>query len=268
MAFRLISSHTHDVFHNLAVDHALFEFFYVSPTPIMIRIWKNESSVIVGRSQDIHAEVDFGICTQNNVAIARRISGGGAVYHDLGNLNLSFFLFLPALSSWMVKDINTARSFISSQITRILQDLGFDVTLGDRNSIFLQGKKVSGSGAYFRKNVLLHQMTLLLDVNLELLEEVLKARPKYATKRFPSVYSPTINLSGLSERTFISHLISHFQDLFEPHIEETELLGNEEKLSEYLERTLYRTGEWIMHADRSSLPPKLPFLGSVESNQF
>ncbi len=258
MPLRLIHNYSHNVFLNLAMDHSLFEYHYLNPTPLMIRIWKNEPSVIVGRSQDIHSEVEFSTCVKHNILVARRISGGGTVYHDLGNLNLSFFLFLPSLSSWGVKDISAARSFISTHVARVLQDLGYNVSVGDRNSIFLKDRKISGSGAYFRKNVLLHQMTLLFNANLDLLEKVLKARFNYATKRFPSVYSPTTNLVGLSEDWFISRLVTHFQEVFDSPFEKTSISEKEQNLASYLEKILYRNEKWIMHGDRSALPLRLP----------
>ncbi len=258
MVLRIVKNVSHDVFYNLALEQALFEYFYLKPSAVMIRFWKNAPAAIVGRSQDLLAEVNLEFCAENNIDVARRVSGGGAVYHDLGNLNLSFFISLRSLSKWSIRDIHTAREFLSNEVAKVLANLGYEVTVGNRSSLFLGNNKVSGSGAYFRKNILLHEMTLLLDVDLSLLEQVLNAKPGYSTSRFPSVYSPTTNLTGLSEKRFLSELTYHFSSLFHLPAEIIDLLQKEKNLASYLERTLYRNKDWIIYADRSALPPRLP----------
>ncbi|MHA2366536.1 MAG: lipoate--protein ligase family protein, partial [Candidatus Hodarchaeales archaeon] len=191
---RKLITNYEDVFFNLALEHAILQLHHTLPYSMTLRIWNNSKSVIIGRNQYINNEINIEYCKKYDITIARRISGGGAVYHDLGNLNISFFLskkIIPSLSS--VKEFTDlfTKIIIASLKAYGLNELeqeGF-------SNIFYKGKKISGSAGYTSKNWLLHHATLLVSANLTHLNNSLLASscnppPKSRGSRF----FPTTNL--------------------------------------------------------------------------
>ncbi|MBQ9390291.1 MAG: lipoate--protein ligase family protein [Synergistaceae bacterium] len=129
-------------------------------------LWRNSPSVIVGRFQDIDAEVDTGFAERNGIPIVRRNSGGGAVYHDLGNVNYSFI---------QRDDRRLTLEHFARIIMRTLKAVGINSRLEFRhNDILADGLKISGSAQYRHEGVLLHHGTLLFDSDLSVIPKVLK----------------------------------------------------------------------------------------------
>ncbi|MFX0151215.1 MAG: biotin/lipoate A/B protein ligase family protein [Candidatus Hodarchaeota archaeon] len=89
---RILSFNSDNIFYNLALELAILLDHSHSPYDLSIRFWRNPKSVVLGRNQSVEDEVDLEYCKKNEITLSRRISGGGTVYHDKGNLNLSFFL--------------------------------------------------------------------------------------------------------------------------------------------------------------------------------
>ncbi|MFV2014082.1 MAG: biotin/lipoate A/B protein ligase family protein, partial [Candidatus Heimdallarchaeota archaeon] len=124
MKCRVIQSKNQDVFLNLAIEHALVQNSAKLTNDPIIRIWKNHKSVIMGRGQYIKKEVNQEFCIKHEIDIARRISGGGTVYHDLGNINISFFLS-PSLKKLMnISDLPSISQMITSVIYQSLKGVG------------------------------------------------------------------------------------------------------------------------------------------------
>lgn len=155
-------------------------------------VWQSEASVVVGKHQNIAVEVDLDFARSNNIRVVRRQSGGGAVYHDAGNINLTFI------------ESNTQPDFNKYilQIKQMLQSIGVLAQSDERNSIYIDGKKISGSAQFIRRNKSLFHATLLYSTNLTNLLATLdgksiastssdEKRSKFSVK---SVKSPVTNI--------------------------------------------------------------------------
>lgn len=127
-------------------------------------LWRNEPSIILGRFNDINQCVNLEAC--QNIHIIRRNSGGGAVYHDFGNINYSFILHDKKIYSL---------SFFADMVIKILYDIGINGALSfTHNDIMLNDCKISGTAQYHHNNIILHHGTLLFDSDLMMIQKVLK----------------------------------------------------------------------------------------------
>lgn len=177
---------TTDPYYNLAVEEHIFN----TADDDVIMLWQNEPSVVVGINQNIRAEVDVAALARRGIHPVRRITGGGAVYHDGGNVNYTFI-------GRGTGGIDFAA--FSRPIIDALLSLGVTLTLSGRNDLCLQdGKKVSGNAECKRADKVLHHGTLLYDADLSVLGEVLTPSPeKLATKAIRSTPSRVANLKPL-----------------------------------------------------------------------
>ena len=127
-------------------------------------LWRNEPAVILGRFNDVNQCVNLESC--KDIHIIRRNSGGGAVYHDLGNINYSFILHDKKIYSL---------SFFADIVINILQDIGINGELSfTHNDIMLNDHKISGTAQYHHNNIILHHGTLLFDSDLSMIQKVLR----------------------------------------------------------------------------------------------
>ncbi|MCP4429032.1 MAG: lipoate--protein ligase [Chloroflexi bacterium] len=147
---------------NLAIEEHLLRNARVNE-PILL-FYVNEPSAIIGRNQNTLEEIDPDYVEANNIHVVRRLSGGGAVYHDFGNLNFSFITNGK-------EDLHNFAKF-TDPVIRVLNELGVPAQLQGRSDIFVAGKKVSGNAQYLTRNRMFSHGTLLFDSNLE---ELLKA---------------------------------------------------------------------------------------------
>ena len=153
-------------------------------------LWQNEPSVIVGRFQDIYSEINLEFINNNNIKLARRNSGGGAVYHDLGNLNYSFIIYNKKIYDF---------KYFAGFIIDALNKLGVTCELSGRNDILFNNKKFSGMAIYKHNNIILCHGTLLYDCDLNIMNKVLSVdnkilRDKLARHGVKSIKSRVINL--------------------------------------------------------------------------
>jgi lipoate---protein ligase len=226
---------------NLAAE----EYLFTSSTNDLLFLYRNESSVIVGNNQVVRNEVNIDFCIKNNIAILRRISGGGAVYHDTGNLN---FCFISAL--------NEGKSSLSADfllpVVEILKKLNIPVEVGARKDLWLNGEyKVSGTASHISKNRELHHGTLLYGTQLDFLKESLSVNEKNGhIKGTASVPSEVTNIRSFLQNMygysvdvhgFVESLLSAFSTFYQTsvislnqlEINEINILVNE-KYSQYL----------------------------------
>jgi len=153
-------------------------------------LWRNAPSVIVGKHQNTLAEINMDYVKENNIAVVRRLSGGGAVFHDLGNIN---FTFIQNVESDMSK-VDFKR--YTQPIIDVLKKLGIDAKFEGRNDIMIDGRKISGNAEHVYKNRVLHHGTLLFSSKMADLSAALKVNPlKYQDKGVKSVRSRVTNIS-------------------------------------------------------------------------
>lgn len=166
-------------FMNLAVEGFLLE--NLAPYSHALYLWQNDNTVVVGRNQNTYAEVnpDF------KGYVTRRLSGGGAVYHDVGNLN---FTFVSERSLYSVENNNKI-------ILSALRNLGFNAELSGRNDVTVEGKKISGQAFCLRKDACYHHGTILINSDVERMRSALSpSKLKLQSKGVASVVSRVGNL--------------------------------------------------------------------------
>mgnify|MGYP001067849280 CR=1 FL=1 len=190
---------------NLAFEEWYFQHFEQET----LRIWISPPSVISGKHQNVLAECNLHSCEELNIPVLRRISGGGTVYHDLGNINFSFFRKVDRN-----KMIDYDRSLILIQ--KSLNNLGFPVPMSERHDLFLGEEKISGNAQHLRSGRVLHHGTILYDANLDHLRVAIKRKSgKFIDKSVKSVRSPITNLRSFKDlgntEQFKSELIDSFQ---------------------------------------------------------
>lgn len=194
-------------------------------------LYVNKPSVVVGRNQNIFEEVDLKYCKRNNIDIARRISGGGTVFHDLGNLNWAF------ITDFCTKKVNNY-DWAASKIMNLLADYSLVPYLTERNAIEVDGVKLSGQAQFTnRKNILSHG-TLLVNSDLSLLQKAIEIENPDAiqSKASKSVRSKTGNLETLLHRKITPfQVIDDLKDFYNLEIIDfslidfnSNLLNNEE----------------------------------------
>ncbi len=151
-------------------------------------LWRNDNAIIVGKHQNTLAEVNEEFVRDHGVQVVRRLSGGGAVYHDLGNLNFTYIVDAaqgPRLNLGL----------FCRPVAEALRSLGVDAQVNGRNDITVDGKKFSGNAQYVREGRVMHHGTIMFDSDLTVLGQALKVdREKIAAKGVKSVQSRVTNL--------------------------------------------------------------------------
>lgn len=181
---RLIDHRGTDPYFNLAAEEYLFHALPAAETVCMV--WQNRPTVVIGKHQDTEREVNRPFAEANHIQVARRFSGGGAVYHDLGNLNLSFIGRLGADSP----------ESVTRWLAGFLRGLGVPVVADARLALFVQGLKISGSAQYIRRERFLHHATLLFSTDLDRLRQVLDAPPASPSPAARSAFFATTSFSS------------------------------------------------------------------------
>ena len=182
-----IEGQSHDPTFNLALEEHLYRSVDEGH-PGYFLLWRNDPSIIVGRFQNTAQEVNRSFVEERGINVVRRISGGGAVYHDLGNVNYSFIV--PNDEGAPFDFARHARPVIDA-----LAKLGVAAESGGRNDLVIDGRKFSGSAQHMDRRRLLHHGTLLFDSDLSVLEQALNVdEEKFTSKGFKSVRSRVTNI--------------------------------------------------------------------------
>ncbi len=174
-----------DPYYNLAVEEYLFR----RKNYDVFMLWQNERTVVIGKNQNIKAEVNLEYTERENIRVARRLTGGGAVYHDLGNLNYTFIGNGGG-------EIDFAR--FTRPIIDALGELGVTAVLSGRNDLECDGRKFSGNAQCIEGDRVLHHGTLLFDTDITVLEGALLVdKEKIRAHALASVRSRVVNLREL-----------------------------------------------------------------------
>ena len=200
-----------DVYFNLAVE----EYLLKQTQGDYFVIWQSEPSVVMGKNQSVRAEVNEDYRIEKGIRLARRFSGGGAVYHDKGNINLTF---IETTSQPLFEDY-------LQRIVGFLETMGVTAYTDERLGIYLDGKKISGSAQSIHKGRILHHATLLFSTDLYRLTTALKNTERKPEKKemkpapfyVKSVRSPVTNICTYTRKAvsigeFRDALLNYFTE--------------------------------------------------------
>jgi len=219
----------------MAVEEYLLENFKQD----IFLLWQNQSAVIVGRYQNALAEINFEFIEENNIKVVRRLTGGGAVFHDLGNLNFTF----------IKNGANPNFKEFTAPIIGLLNTMGVEACFQGRNDIVIDGKKISGNAMLVSGNRTLEHGTLLFSAHMANLASALKANPlKFEDKAVKSIKNRVTNISNylkeeMSVLEFRDKIVSYMSkhvDSFEEYKFTDEDIANIQKLT----KDKYSTWDW------------------------
>lgn len=194
-------------YHNLALEEYLMD--HCEADQCILYLWQNQHTVVIGRNQNAWKECLVSHLEEENGHLARRLSGGGAVYHDLGNLNFTFLV--------NKKNYNLDRQL--EVIIRAADKLGIRAEKSGRNDILVDGRKFSGNAFHQQNQRCYHHGTIMVDVNIgELSKYLTVSKDKLKSKGIDSVKSRVVNLkefcSDLTITQLKAALLEAFQDVY------------------------------------------------------
>lgn len=182
-----------DPYWNLAAEEHLLKNF----SQPVFRLWRNNNAIIIGHYQNAYAEIDINYVKENNIKVVRRLTGGGAVFHDLGNLNFTFIE-----NRQRGEDASAMFRRFTAPIIDALNNIGIKAYLEGRNDLLIDGRKFSGNAICIHNGRTLQHGTLLFDTSMHNLGAALKSRPeKFIGK---SVQSNRSRVTNIKE-----HLLPH-----------------------------------------------------------
>jgi lipoate---protein ligase len=225
---------------NLALEEHLLRS--AAPDQDILLFYINESSIIIGRNQNTVEEINHEFVRQRGIHVVRRLSGGGAVYHDLGNLNFSFITINAR------ENIQNFRKF-TAPVIQVLSSLGVPAELGGRNDILVAGRKISGNAQYVAGQRMVSHGTLLYDSDLSMVAEALRVKQtKIESKGSKSVRSRVANIrefmpEPMDVLTFRQHLL---EGIFQggERVQEYHLTPQDWEAARTLAEERYRSWEW------------------------
>jgi len=231
---------------NLAFEEALARARGAGLVPDTLRIWRNAKAVVIGYFQVASEEVDLERAGRERVAVARRFTGGGAVYHDLGNVNYSVAVGAEGLRD----PVEHAYFHLVGGLVNALKLLGLDARVENVNDVAVGGRKVSGTAASFRLGSCFVHGTLLVDADLEAMSRLLKPpAEKLKSKGVSDVKHRVVNISQLlgrkiSYREVVEAIVQGFERLLNAEAY-FDLPSREElEATRLLYERKYSRGEW------------------------
>ena len=190
-------------YHNIATEKRLLE--KVQPGQCILYLWQNKNTVVIGRNQNPWVECRTTMLQEDGGHLARRLSGGGAVFHDLGNLNFTFLV--------TEEDYDLDKQL--SVIEKACSYAGITATRSGRNDVLAEGCKFSGNAFYHSQGKAYHHGTLLIDADMEKLGKYLTPpKSKLEAKGVASVRSRVINLKDLSPTLTIQRMAEYMEKAF------------------------------------------------------
>lgn len=234
-----LESISHDPAFNLALEQYVFDCLPREHSYLML--WQNQNAVIVGKYQNTVAEIDADYVRERGIKVVRRLSGGGAVFHDLGNLN---FTFITDVGNQETIDF----SVFCRPVIKALSKLSVEAELSGRNDITIQGQKISGNSQYIRNGRVMHHGTLLFDADLNAISSALKvSADKITSKGVQSVRARVTNIREHLKQdidmaefvTLLRHYLTEGEDVTQYRLTAYDL-----DQVESLCHTRYDTWEW------------------------
>lgn len=235
----IIDSPSHDAYFNIASEEYLLSRF---PKEEILLFYINAPSIIIGKFQNTLAEINLDYVKEHGIKVVRRLSGGGAVYHDLGNLNFSFHTKAED------KDFTDFETF-TRPVVKLLNKLGVPAKLEGRNDLLVDGKKFSGNAKTIKNMKMIQHGTILIHSEMSVLADALKVNPlKFVDKAVKSNRARVTNLidylpEGTTTETFKRLFIEEIKQVNE----QVEIYNFDEKdirAIETLAAEKYSTWDW------------------------
>lgn len=233
---RLIKNTSTDTFLNMAAE----EYFLTTATESLVMLWRNARTVVIGRNQNALQEVEVDFVRQNNIDIVRRLTGGGAVFHDLGNIN---FTVIQKHQPSLYQNYE----YFTAPICEYLQTIGVNAVFAGRNDLLIDGRKFSGNAQVVLGRNIMHHGTIMFNANVSELAGALRPNPlKISSKSIKSVQARVTNIAEhldklLSADEFYDGLLVAFT---ERGYALTEISAAEHLAINQLADSKYRTWEW------------------------
>lgn len=215
---------------NPYINLAIEEYLFSSTNDDIFMLWQNEPTIVIGKNQNPFSEINMNFVKENGIHIARRITGGGAVYHDLGNVNYTFI-------SKQKEDGQIDFEYFTMPILESLKSNGIPAILSGRNDLLVDGKKFSGNAQHTHDGRVLHHGTLLFDTDLDILTLALKVDPdKIKSKAIQSTRSRVTNLKryfpqDTNAADFINLISEHVQKQFNAEISQAPICKEVDELA-------------------------------------
>ena len=236
---RCFISTCHNPYYNLSAE----EYFLKNSNEEIFMLYINEPSIVIGKHQNLLSEINLRFVNENNIKLARRISGGGTVYQDLNNLNFSFIHNCKNLDQ-----LNFNK--FTLPILEFLIDIGLRVKFSGRNDLIIDNQKISGNAMHIYKSRVLSHGTLLFNANLKNLSNSLNNNTlNYSDKSIKSVKSKVDNILNYLDS---SKTINEFmEDLFNYIIRTTNssyqklITDQEKKLIYQISKEKFDSWDWI-----------------------
>ncbi|MFC2129363.1 lipoate--protein ligase [Bacteroidota bacterium] len=235
---KCIADHRTDPYFNLAAE----EYLLKNSSEEYFMLWRNEPSIVLGKHQNALAEIDLTYAREKGFKVARRISGGGTVFHDLGNLNFSF------ISNGEEGKLINYRRF-ATPIVEVLGKLDVVASFSKRDDILIDGMKISGNASHVYKKRVLHHGTLLFSSDLTDLSKALKTAPgKFSDKAVKSVRSRVTNISDhlnieMDVKKFRDVIMEYILDSWQGSIRNAYSEGDIQEIEQLAEER-FSTWEW------------------------
>lgn len=251
----IIRNDSTDPYFNLALEEWLMD----NVDDDIFMLWRNEKTVVIGKNQNAYAEINKEYADSHGIRVSRRMTGGGAVFHDLGNVNFSFITKKEEGS-----DIDFAK--FTMPIIEMLKKMGADAELSGRNDIIIDCKKVSGNAQCVHNGKVLHHGCILYSADLSDVASVLNVdESKLKSKGIRSVRSRVANIKELCNTDMdVTEFIDYIENGVEGEL--VELSSEQIKKVEALRNSKYSTWEWIWGRSKDyTLSTKKRFdFGTVE----
>jgi lipoate-protein ligase A len=191
--WRLLKYESADPYENMAVEDAILSAVEKSESPNTLRLWRNRNSIVIGCYQSVDLEINHQAAMRTGVKVVRRFTGGGAVYHDFGNLNFSIFIHKP--HRLIRDDLNVNFQMFSKWLIAALRNLQVTARFERNNSIFIGNQKISGMAAANKLHSFLLHGTLLVNTKIDVLNQVLKKSVRRKRRYVQSRWTEVANLS-------------------------------------------------------------------------